>query len=232
MRLDSFISKYTKYSRRAAKQLILDEKVNVNGLTITEVVQVSEVKDIVKVNNKLIDTKNHELRYYVLNKPLNVLCTTKDERGRTTVLDIVKSDLPVYPVGRLDYNSTGLIFLTNDGDFAYKLTHPKFEINKFYLVECLEKVSNAQLVRLSGGINLYGKVTSTSEVKRVDDRTFEIELHEGMKRQIREMCKAVGLTVKSLHRFMIGGLRFDDVNLGEFRELTAEELSKLKQMAG
>ena len=224
IRLDSFLSKYGTCSRRKAKNLINDGSVMVNGEMAENVIKIDELKDIVAVNGKQININKFTFRYIMLNKPVNILSTTKDDRGRKTILDIVKVFEKIYPVGRLDYNSSGLILLTNDGDFALKISHPRYHVSKKYIVKVEENLTDAQLDRMRNGVNIYDVITSPCEINKLNDKTFEITLHQGIKRQIREMCKSVNLTVSSLQRIAIGGLELGDLKPGEFRDLTEEEL--------
>lgn len=228
MRLDSFLSEYGVASRRKAKKLIEQGVVTVNGEIVTEVIRVDSSKDRIKVNNELIDPQKHKYRYIMFNKPLNVLSSTVDEWGRKTILDFVKAPEKVYPVGRLDYNSTGLILLTNDGDFSLKLTHPRYHLPKKYVVKTHQTIKQHHLDKLSKGVDIYDTTTIPAEVRKLGDKQFEIILMQGMKRQIREMCKVVGLTVTDLHRTHIGELGLGDLKPGEYRDLTNKEVMMLK----
>jgi len=224
IRLDSFLSKYGVCSRRKAKVLVDAGNVFVNGVAAKNIIKVDEGKDVVIVNGKRVETASLKYRYIMLNKPVNILSTTKDDRGRKTVLDIVRVSEKIYPIGRLDFNSSGLILLTNDGDFALKLTHPRYHIPKKYIVKVLENVTKYQLNKLKKGVNIYDTKTLPCEIEKLDARSFGITLNQGMKRQIREMCRAVELTVKALERISIGHLTLGNLKPGEYRDLTKEEL--------
>ena len=224
IRLDSFLSKYGVCSRRKAKVLVDAGNVFVNGVAAKNIIKVDEGKDVVIVNGKRVETASLKYRYIMLNKPVNILSTTKDDRGRKTVLDIVRVSEKIYPIGRLDFNSSGLILLTNDGDFALKLTHPRYHIPKKYIVKVLENVTKYQLNKLKKGVNIYDTKTLPCEIEKLDARSFGITLNQGMKRQIREMCRAVELTVKALERISIGHLTLGNLKPGEYRDLKKEEL--------
>ena len=228
IRLDSFLSKYGVCSRRKAKVLASAGNVAVNGKVIKEIIKIDESKDKVAVNRKVIDISNLKLRYIALSKPVNILSTTKDDRGRKSVLDLVRVPEKVYPIGRLDFNSSGLILLTNDGDFALKMTHPRYHVPKKYIVNVLENLTKHQLDTLKRGVNIYDTKTLPCEIEKLGPRTFGITLHQGIKRQIREMCRAVGLTVFALERISIGHLTLGNLKPGEFRDLTNEEVQMLK----
>jgi 23S rRNA pseudouridine2605 synthase len=227
IRLDSFLSKYGVCSRRRAKILIESGTVRINGALVKDVTKIDTNTDSVSVNEEIVNPKNLNYRYIIFYKPLNVLSTTHDEHGRKTVLDYVKIPERVYPVGRLDYNSTGLVLLTNDGDFALKITHPRYDVPKRYLVETSQKIMQNQLSKMEKGVEIYGTITKPVITKQLGDISFEITLHQGLKRQIREMCKAVGLEVVSLKRTHIGALGLGGMKPGEYRDLNEKELRLL-----
>lgn len=230
IRLDSYLSKYGVCSRRKAKVLVEAGNVFVNGQVTKEIIKIDEEKDVVAVNRQRIDVSSLKYRYIALNKPVNILSTTKDDRGRKSVLDLVRVPEKVYPIGRLDFNSSGLILLTNDGDFALKLTHPRYHIPKKYIVNVLETLTKHQLDTLKRGVKIYDTKTLPCEIEKLDSRTFGIVLHQGIKRQIREMCRAVNLTVNALERISIGSLTIGNLKPGEYRDLTKEEVQMLKDL--
>ena len=227
VRLDSFLSKHGIASRRKSKELILDGVVIVNDKTVYEVIRINPDKDKVEVFGEVVASKSPVKHYIMLNKPLNILSSTTDDRDRDTVLDLVKIDQSIYPVGRLDLNSTGLILLTNDGDFALKITHPRYHVSKKYIVKTRENISDAKLDRLRKGVTIYGQKTQPSEILRTSKNGFEITLHQGLKRQIRMMCREVGCHVIELHRSHIGNLSLGDLKTGEYRDLTEKEVKDL-----
>ncbi len=230
IRLDSFISQYGTLSRRKAKEAIITGRVSINGKICSSVIDVDSNKDIIALDDLIIDPKNKTLKYYMLNKPTNILSTVTDDRGRPTVLDHVKVPFKIYPVGRLDYNSTGLILLTNDGDLALKLTHPRFQVEKVYDVVVDSDLTPDQISKLENGVNLDGELTLPTTVKQLTESRFEITLNQGKKRQIREMCKVLGLNVVALNRIKLGPLTLSGLRAGEYRELTPKEIKSLKDL--
>lgn len=228
IRIDSFISKKGICARRKVKDLIAEKRVKVNDTIIQEVIRINPAKDTVIIDKKEINNLFPIKTYIILNKPLNVLSTTKDDWGRKTVLDIINSKVKLFPVGRLDYNSTGLILLTNDGDLALKLTHPRYHFPKIYKVETKEQITESQLKKLRSGVKVDDKTTLPAIVNLLDKNKFEITLHQGMKRQIREMCKSVGLNVSTLERTKFGPLTLGNLKPGEFRDLTIQEVDLMK----
>ncbi len=229
IRLDSFISQHGFCSRRKVKELLEKRQITVNGIVAKSMMRIKQDKDVVKVGNKDIK-KNINIEYILLNKPINVLSTTIDTRGRRTVLDFVKTKNRLYPVGRLDYNSTGLILLTNDGDLALKITHPRYHVEKKYVVVVDKNITEDFLKSLKNGVEIYDSLTMPTIVKKNNNREFEITLFEGKKRQIREMCRVLGYETVSLRRVSMGNLSLGDLELGESRALTAEEIKGLKNL--
>ncbi len=216
MRLNKFLAGAGIASRRGADKLIDLGKVEVDGKT-------AKLGDKVRGNEKILvndqEIKSAEDKEYImLYKPMGIVSTAKDERGRQKVVDLVKSKNRLYPVGRLDINSEGLILLTNDGDLALKLTHPKFHLEKEYEVVLDREIRNN---KIKLGIN---------KIVRIEKNKINIIMFEGKKRQIREMCWKAGLRVKILKRIRIGNLKIGDLNPGQSRHLTAQEVSELKQL--
>lgn len=218
-------------SRRQADLFIAEGSVTINGKVVTELgTKVDPEKDIVKVQESRIEEKKLALRYYMLNKPVGFVTTThKTESEPNIVLDLLPRDAPrVYPVGRLDKESTGLLLLTNDGDLAFRLMHPKFEHEKEYFVESMNPITDDQLERLRSGMPILGKKTLPPEIIRVSARTFRFVLKEGMNRQIRRLFRKVGSGVRTLRRIRIENLRLpNDMRDGEVREIAAHEIPKL-----
>ncbi|MCQ2910763.1 MAG: rRNA pseudouridine synthase [Clostridia bacterium] len=235
-RLQKYIAECGIASRRAAEELIKNGKVTVNGKLITEMgVSVDETKDAVKVNGKIIKKSNTKV-YIMLNKPEGYVSTAKDQFDRPTVLDLIDYNKErIVPVGRLDYNSRGLLLLSNDGDFIYKMTHPKHHISKTYEVKVKGIPTDDQMARLRNGIILDGKKTEKAQVKikRMLDKNsiIEIVIHEGRNRQVRRMCDKVGLTVVTLTRTKIGTLTLGLLKEGEHRSLRSEEIKRLQDLA-
>lgn len=228
IRINKFLAESGIGSRRQNEQNIRNGFVTINGRVATLGEFMDPRNDEVKVHGRLVKI-SHNLIYIALNKPVGVISSVRDEKGRKTVLDLVKVNQRIYPIGRLDFNSSGLILLTNDGDLVLKLTHPRYHLPKKYIVEVKENVQQEQLEKLEKGVRLEGKTTLPTEVKRISKNKFEIVLYQGLKRQIREMCKALGLNVVTLHRTDIGPLNIGTLKLGEFRYLTNKEIATLKK---
>lgn len=238
MRINKFLAQNNIASRRKADELIVQGEVFINGHPATVGSTVDPQKDEIIISGKRIQNTSEEALFYVLmNKPKNVLSSVSDDRGRETVIDLlnkssISNDLPkgirLYPVGRLDYNSTGLILLTNDGELTYKLTHPKYHIPKKYIVIVNKEITDSDLNTLANGdLELYGKKLSKADVHRVSTQAFNITLYEGLKRQIREMCKLLGYRVVTLHRTNIGKLSIASLREGSCRLVDPQEQAYL-----
>jgi 23S rRNA pseudouridine2605 synthase len=233
MRLNRYLAQAGVASRRRADSLIEGGKVAINGQIITNLgTQVDETKDIVEVDGKPIKPVDDNV-YILLNKPVSYLVTCDDQFNRPIVLDLVgKYRNLVKPVGRLDLNSSGLLLLTNDGELAFRLTHPRFKIDKTYQVKCEGLLSDAEINRLETGIELDDGITAPAKVE-LQSRTenfsrFKITIHEGRKRQVRIMCLVLGHRVISLKRLVFGNLSLDDLKEGKYRLLTENEIKELK----
>lgn len=222
-------------SRRHAEQLITAGRVQVNGQVVTTLGARVEPTDVVTVDGRAISAPE-ALRYYVTYKPVGVVTTVSDPEGRPTVLGLVPSGERVYPVGRLDADSEGLLLLTNDGELANRLIRPRFGVEKEYHVFVVGDPSDATLSHLSEGVMLDDGFTAPARVRRLrvhsDGTWLSITLHEGRKRQIRRMCGAVGHPVRRIVRVRIGPIRLDQLEPGAARELTGAELSSLRREAG
>jgi len=235
IRFNRFLAKAGLGSRRVCDDLIQRSLVTVNGqIESNPASRIDPQKDQVVFQGRRIqlETAHH---YYLLNKPAAVITTTNDPYGRKTIIDLVPSDDRIYPVGRLDYDTTGAILLTNDGDLAYSLTHPKFQIPKLYAVRVLGQVSEADLDKLPLGINIEARTPAIAEVLEhsYTDRYTDVKLilREGRKREIKRIFMALGHRVVTLHREQFAFLRVDDLQIGKFRELTEAEITKLKELA-
>lgn len=235
MRLQKYLASCGVASRRHAEQMIADGLIQVNGQTITEMgFQVTE-EDEVRVRGDIV--KPEEEKHYVLyHKPMGEVTTVSDDKGRETVMDHFR-DYPVrlYPIGRLDYDSEGLLLLTNDGDLAAKLTHPRHEVDKTYLARVTGKVSAEAVHRLRAGVMLEdGFRTSPAKVQVIREEAFAsavlITIHEGHNRQVRRMMEAVGHRVLLLRRVRFGPIDIKGVAKGTWRELTQEEVKALKAL--
>lgn len=236
IRLQKFLSNSGVASRRKCEELILDGKISVNGKVIKELgTKVNPAVDKVEYCGKLIHNSEKKV-YILLNKPIGYVTTAKDQFERDTVLDLVKVKERIVPVGRLDMYTSGALILTNDGDFVYKVTHPKHEITKTYTVTLHGIISNEAVENLRQGVEIEDYVTRPAKVKILKTdmekniSRLEITIHEGKNRQVRKMCEAVGSKVIALHRSKIGDIGVKDIKLGNWRYLKDYEIKKLMNM--
>ena len=222
-------------SRRKAEELILAGKVKVNGETVTELgTKVSE-KDEITVNGKVLEKEEHV--YILLNKPRGVITSASDDKGRTTVVDLIDIDKRIYPVGRLDYDTTGALILTNDGEFANLMMHPKNEIDKVYLAKVEGIATGKEVKELENGVVVDGNVLSSSRVKikkinkEKEESFIELTIHDGKNHQVKKMLESVKLPVIKLTRERIAFLTVDKLKSGEYRKLSNKEVSQLYVLA-
>ena len=245
IRLQKIIATAGVASRRAAEKLIVDGRVSVNGETIRQLGSKADPDtDEIRVDDRRVKQPKR-LRYYLLNKPAGYVTTRSDPEQRRTVMDLLKGVREyVYPVGRLDYDSEGLLLLTNDGDLAASLMHPSHEVDRVYEAQVLGTPDTHDLDRLARGVVVEGRRTAPAVVELVTERRrstkpskgdetslIRVTVHEGRTRQVRKMCDAIGHPVRRLRRIRIGPLRDTTLKLGAFRELSAEEVRKLKSAA-
>lgn len=235
MRLQKYLALSGVASRRASEKLIAEGHVAVNGQVITEMgVQVDETADRVTVDGVLIHLEE-EKHYLAYNKPIGEVTTVSDPEGRATVMDKFR-DYPVrlYPVGRLDYDSEGLLLLTNDGDLMNNLLHPSREVNKTYLAKVSNHVDDEVLRRLRAGVSIDGRLTSPANVRLVRHDAFDsivmVTIHEGRYRQVRRMFEAVGHQVIQLKRVGFASIQLGDLPRGQWRRLTDAEVKRLKEL--
>jgi 23S rRNA pseudouridine2605 synthase len=227
MRLAKYLATAGVASRRASEEIIRAGRVSVNGSPVTDPARDVGPEDAVAVGGKPV-TITHERVVYALNKPAGVVSTARDPQGRPTVVTLVPQNERLYPVGRLDIDTTGLILLTNQGELAHRLTHPSFEVEKTYRVLVGgPAVEDRALKALREGIELDDARTSPAEVRRVSADTIEITIHEGRKRQVKRMCEAVGHPVKRLERIRFGPLELADLPRGRWRQLSDREVDAL-----
>lgn len=229
IRLQKFFTDSGVLSRRAAEAEILAGRVRVNGQVAQLGDKVDPVCDIVEYNGKrILPRMDKPHRYIMLNKPRGYVTTLQDEKGRKTVTELVAdAKTRLYPVGRLDMDSEGLLLLTDDGEFANHLTHPRHEIPKIYHVSLSPNPTKEQLSALSAPMTIDGYCLQPVKVRKLAPDVLEMTLHEGRNRQIRKMCESVGLKVVELRRVAIGKLRISTLPLGKWRELTREEVEYL-----
>ncbi|HHT47755.1 MAG TPA: rRNA pseudouridine synthase [Firmicutes bacterium] len=234
-RLQKFLARCGVASRRKAEELIVNGLVTVNGEVVRELgVKVTPGEDRVTVAGRVVRLETEPI-YLMMNKPQGYITGNRDPQGRKTVLALLPEGFPrVYPVGRLDYNTTGLLLLTNDGELAYALTHPKFQIKKVYQALVRGIPDQTALFRLRTGVVLADGPTLPAEVAIIKveagNAILSIGLREGRKRQVRRMCAAVGHRVLTLERVAMGPLRLGDLKVGHYRRLTAAELKAVKDI--
>ena len=230
-RLQKVIAASGVTSRRKAEELITAGKVKVNGEVVTELGTKVTDKDRIEVDNVLISKEVKE--YYLLNKPRGVVTTTKDDKDRKTVVDLIPTNARIYPVGRLDYDTTGVLLLTNDGDFANILMHPASEVEKVYMAKLKGIIKGEHINALKDGIKLDDQIVKPSRVKlkKVDTKTntcmVQITIHEGKNHQVKRMFEAVGFEVLKLKREREAFFDLKDLQSGEFRKLTPKEVAKV-----
>ena len=234
IRLNKYIAAAGICSRRKADELIANGNVKINGAVVRQMGCSVEETDTVEVNGKQIEGTGKTV-YVAVNKPLGYITSMEDDRGRATVAELV-ADLPerLFPVGRLDYNTTGLLIMTNDGRLTYTLTHPKHEIYKTYVAKVDGVVSDARLAKLRKGVDIGGFVTSPAQVRLIRQMprsaVVEIKIREGKNRQVRKMFAAVGNKVQALERTAIGEIRLGRLMEGHYRKLTKQEIDYLKRL--
>ena len=237
VRLQKFLANNGVCSRRKAEEHILAGDVKVNGKVVTELgTKVNPLKDEVTFKGNKVGNIEKKV-YILLNKPIGYVTTTKDQFDRDTVLDLVKVKEKVLPVGRLDMYTSGALILTNDGDFIYKVTHPKYEIEKTYNVTIKGIITKEEVEKLEKGVEIEedGKIFTTDKAKvkilKTDEEKdlsrIEITIHEGKNREVRKMCNAIERKVLALHRSKIGNISVKNLKLGEWRYLTAKEVERL-----
>lgn len=234
MRLNKYIADAGICSRRKADELIGNGNVKVNGATMKELGYQVEDGDVVMVNGKKIENAGKKV-YVVINKPLGYITSMDDDKDRATVAELV-SDIPerLFPVGRLDYNTSGLLIMTNDGQLTYTLTHPKHEVYKTYIAKVAGVLSDARIARLRKGVDIGGFITSPAKVKVIKQMPrhaiVEISIREGKNRQVRKMFAAVGNKVQELQRVAIGDIKLGRLMEGHYRKLNREEIEYLKKL--
>ena len=235
IRLQKYMALCGVSSRRAAEKMIAEGRVSVNGDVVTEMgTKVDEYADEVRVDGEVI-TPEAEKHYLAYNKPVGEVTTISDPEGRATVMDRFEGyPVRLFPVGRLDYDSDGLLLLTNDGELMNRLLHPSREIDKAYLAKVSNNLTEEDLVRLARGVIVNGKMTSPAKVRLIRRDTFSttilVTIHEGRNRQVRKMVEAVGHQVVSLRRVGFGPILLGDLPSGCWRRLTDEEVRKLKAL--
>ena len=229
MRLNAFLARAGVASRRRADELIRAGRVRVNGAP-GELSTVVGRHDVVEVDGARV--QRQRLAHVLLHKPAGVVTTARDPQGRRTVVDLVPDEPRVVPVGRLDVDTTGALLLTNDGDLAHRLAHPRYGVSKVYEAEVEGTPSPEALARLRGGVELDDGLTAPAGARRLGAGRIELTLHEGRKHQVKRMCEAVGHPVRHLHRSRYAGLDLAGLGSGESRELTTDEVAALRRLVG
>jgi 23S rRNA pseudouridine2605 synthase len=230
-RLQKYMARCGAASRRKSEELISEGRVAVNGETVTELGFKVDEGDEVTLDGKPLQPETRKV-YVALNKPVGYVSTVKDEKGRKTLLDLVDVPERIYPIGRLDYDTSGLILLTNDGDIYNKVIHPREEKNKVYVALVQGILSKEEVRAFEIGLEIDGYMTAPAELRtrRILGRNAEVEItiHEGRNRQVRKMCEKIGHPVITLQRISIGKIVLGDLPLGKWRYLTAKEVEQLK----
>jgi len=240
IRLNRYLAMAGIGSRRKCDEFIKQGRVEVNGQKIIQMaVSVTPGEDTVKFDGKIIEARKRFI-YILMNKPMHTVCTVQDEKGRKTVIDLLKIppsglvDERLFPVGRLDFNTTGALLITNDGDLTYHLIHPRFEVRKVYRALLDKLIRPIDLHHFQSGLNLEEFRTSPCKIRELrvinNCSYLEIEMHEGKNRQIRRMFQALGYEVDELERVEFAGLKVNRLKHGEWRELTSDEIKKLKKI--
>ena len=230
-RIQKVIANSGYCSRRKAEELIAEGKVKLNGKVVYELGTKVDKNDTIEVEGHALKEPNKV--YYLLNKPRGIITSTSDDKGRKTVVDLIKSNIRIYPVGRLDYDTTGAILLTNDGELANLIMHPKSNIDKVYIAKVKGLIGKRQINALEQGVIIDGKKTSKSKAriknydKKSDTSIVELIIHEGRNHQVKKMFESIGYNVIKLKREKIAFLNVNDLKSGEYRKLNIKEVKKL-----
>jgi 23S rRNA pseudouridine2605 synthase len=232
VRLAKYLAHAGVASRRASEQLIFSGRVTLDGAVVTDPALDVTGAEAIAVDGEAVGAHDGRRAVYLLHKPPGIVSTAHDTHGRKTVVDMIQSGRRLYPVGRLDVDTTGLILLTDDGALAHRLTHPSFEVPKTYIAKVRGgALREGELRRLREGVELDDGRTRPATIKRLAHDELEITIHEGRKRQVRRMCEAIGHPVASLRRVAFGNLRLGTLEEGKYRRLTATEIDRLRGAA-
>jgi 23S rRNA pseudouridine2605 synthase len=229
VRLVKFLAHGGVASRRRAEEIIAKGVVTVGGEVVTDPARSVETGDDVRVNGAPVAAEAREV--WAVNKPEGVVSTAREPGDRPAVVELIETEARLYPVGRLDADSTGLLLLTNDGELANRLTHPRYEVPKTYRARLRAPIADRDLERLRGGVELEDGPTAPAKVRRLGDRELEVTLREGRNRQVRRMLEAVGNEVVGLRRVAFGPLRLGGLKVGQTRRLTNDEIGQLREAA-
>ena len=225
-RINKYIASCGVCSRRKAEEYVLSGRVKVNDIIIKDLAYKVKEEDIIKIDDNIINKEEKKV-YIMLNKPKGYVTTSHEQFGRKSVLDLIDEDVRVYPIGRLDMYTEGLLLLTNDGDFANKLMHPKNKIDKKYIVTSKKKITQNQKELLESGVNIGDYITRPAKVNILDNNDFEIIISEGKNRQVRRMCKTVKITLTNLKRVQIGNVKLGSLKVGKYRYLSYKEIENI-----
>ncbi|MCE1165132.1 MAG: rRNA pseudouridine synthase [Bacteroidetes bacterium] len=229
IRLNKFLANNTNFARRKIDEFIDQARVTVNHKVVTEQgMQVNPDSDDIRLDGEKIREKTKKL-YIILNKPAGIITSTDDEKNRETVVDLINIKEKIFPVGRLDYDTTGLLLLTNDGDFANKLMHPKYKVTKTYVVKLSKPLDEKHKAKLMSGIRLEGRMTAPCKIVFTNKNDFEtvaISLIEGRNRQVRKMFEHFGYFVRKLHRSAYGHVTLGNLAPGQWAKLSVEEVNR------
>ena len=228
-RLQKLIAQAGICSRREAEKIILAGRVTVDGKIIRELGTKADTNQKIRVDGKLLHFDTEKI-YLLLNKPRGYVSTVHDDRGRKTIIDLLGENFSerVYPVGRLDLNSEGLLLLTNDGELTNALIHPRYQIEKTYRAKVVGDITEEKLDKLRAGVELDDGLTAPAEIYWLGENLVEVTIHEGRNRQVRRMFAAIGCDVKRLKRIRFAGLTLEGLHVGQFRKLTVDEVTRLK----
>ena len=226
MRLQKYIASAGVCSRRAAEEYIKNGRVKVNGKLVCELGVKVTAKDTVLVDNKKIEIEENKI-YLMLNKPHGYITTMSDEKNRRCIKDLIHEKERVFPLGRLDRDTTGLLILTNDGDFANKVMHPSKEIYKTYIAKIDKEIKLEDLEKLENGVDIGDFITSKAKIKEINSKTIEVKICEGKNRQVRRMFSALGYEVLKLHRSKVGNLELGNLQIGKYVKLTEKDIKKI-----
>ncbi|MCX7834220.1 MAG: rRNA pseudouridine synthase [Ignavibacteria bacterium] len=233
VRINKFIASNTKLSRRKVDEYILQGRVTINNITISDTgFKINPERDKIRVDGELIKQSKKKV-YILLNKPQKTISSVSDDKGRVTVVDLIKIKEKIFPVGRLDYDTSGALILTNDGEFANKIMHPSFKIPKTYELKLSKPLEEKHKDYLTRGILLEGKKTAPSKIEflsKDDKRKIRITIIEGRNRQVKKMFEKFGYKIYRLHRSKIGTISLGNLNSGEWRYLTTQEVSKIESL--
>lgn len=233
VRIQKYMASCGIASRRKAEEIVRQGRVSVNGKIIDDVMIIDDENDVVEVDGSLIKPEENKV-YIMLNKPVGVITSAKDQFSRKTVLDLIQTKERVYPAGRLDYDTSGLVILTNDGDAVNRMTHPSHELSKVYDAEIIGHVSKEEKEQFESGLDIEDYTTSSAELQTLkeysDSSVVRITIHEGKNRQVRKMCEKIGHPVLRLKRVQEGQILLGSLKEGEWRYLTDKEVEYIKSI--